>query len=71
MIKSKEFIPFKLSILPLSAIATLTTITISLPTQAENLTHLNQVLGTKNCSQCDLSNAGLVLAKIFFLSSYL
>lgn len=64
MIKSKEFIAYKLSILPISAIATLTTITLSLPTQAENLTHLNQLLGTKNCSQCDLNNAGLVLANL-------
>ena len=62
--KPKDFIAFRLSLLPLSAIVTLTTITLSLPTQAENITHLNQLLGTKQCSQCDLSNAGLVLANL-------
>ena len=48
----------------LTAIATLTTITISLPTQAENLSDLNQLLGTKKCSQCDLTNSGLVQADL-------
>ncbi|PSB06928.1 low-complexity protein [Pleurocapsa sp. CCALA 161] len=34
--------------------------TIAVPAQAENLSDLNQLLSTKKCSQCDLSNAGLV-----------
>ncbi|MEY4520329.1 MAG: hypothetical protein RLZZ499_2929, partial [Cyanobacteriota bacterium] len=36
--------------------------TIAMPAQAENLSDLNQLLGTNKCSQCDLSNAGLVQA---------
>jgi uncharacterized protein YjbI with pentapeptide repeats len=47
-----------------TAIATLITIVISLPTQAENPSHLTQLLSTKKCSQCDLSNAGLVMADL-------
>ena len=45
-------------------IAVLTTVGLSFPTQAENLSHLNQLLGTKNCRKCDLSNAGLVMADL-------
>lgn len=48
----------------LTAIATLTTIVPSLSTSAENLNDLNQLLSTKNCSQCDLSNSGLVMANL-------
>ena len=29
--------------------------------QAENVSHLQQLLSTKNCSQCDLTGAGLVM----------
>ncbi len=32
--------------------------------QAENLQHTQQLLSTKQCQQCDLSNAGLVLADL-------
>ncbi|GAB4540586.1 MAG: hypothetical protein Tsb0014_31920 [Pleurocapsa sp.] len=53
----------RLSLIPY-AIATLTTITISLPTQAESLNDLNQLLATKQCSQCDLSSAGLVMSNL-------
>ncbi len=31
------------------------------PSQAENITHLNQLLQTKQCENCDLANAGLVM----------
>ncbi len=48
----------------LAAITTLSTIAISVPIQAENLRDLNQLLGTKKCSQCDLSNSGLVMANL-------
>ncbi len=48
----------------LSVITTLSTIVISVPLQAENLSDLNQLLGTKKCSQCDLSNSGLVMANL-------
>jgi len=37
---------------------------IAVPAQAENLTDLNQLLGSKKCSQCDLSDAGLVQADL-------
>jgi uncharacterized protein YjbI with pentapeptide repeats len=37
---------------------------IAAPVQAENLSNLNQLLGTKKCPQCDLSNAGLVQADL-------
>ncbi len=47
-----------------SLIAALTTLTISLPTAAENLSHLNRLLGTKNCNDCDLSSAGLIHANL-------
>lgn len=36
----------------------------AIPIQAENLNHLNQLLDTKNCSQCDLTNSGLVMADL-------
>jgi tetratricopeptide (TPR) repeat protein len=47
-----------------SLIASLTTIAISLPSQAESLSDLNQLLNSKKCSQCDLSNSGLVQANL-------
>ena len=47
-----------------SLIAVLTTTTLSFPTQAENLSHLNQLLGTKKCNGCDLSSAGLIHANL-------
>ena len=46
----------------LAVITTLTT--ISLPVHSESLNDLNQLLNTKKCSQCDLSNAGLVQANL-------
>lgn len=48
----------------LSIVATLTTIAISLPLQAESLTDLNQLLGTKKCPGCDLTSSGLVQANL-------
>ena len=54
----------KLSFIALSAIATLGTAIVSLPIQAENPNDLNQLLGTKQCTQCDLSNSGLVMADL-------
>ncbi|MGV2826451.1 pentapeptide repeat-containing protein [Myxosarcina sp. GI1(2024)] len=47
-----------------TAIAALFTAALSLPTQAENLSHLNQLLSTKECPQCDLSSSGLVMANL-------
>ena len=48
----------------LTVITTLTTIAVSVPLQAESLSDLNQLLSTKKCSQCDLSNSGLVQANL-------
>lgn len=42
----------------------LTTLGLSWSLQAENLTHLNQLLSTKQCQLCDLSGAGLVMADL-------
>lgn len=41
-------------------------ITLAIPrvSQAESLNDLNQLLRTKKCTQCDLSNAGLVQANL-------
>lgn len=47
----------------LSVITGLITITV-FPVCAESLGDLNQLLSTKQCSQCDLSNAGLVQANL-------
>ncbi|MGF1591470.1 MAG: pentapeptide repeat-containing protein [Pleurocapsa sp.] len=48
----------------LTGITILTTITVSVPTQAESLSDLNQLLSTNKCAQCDLTNAGLVQANL-------
>lgn len=34
------------------------------PAKAENVEHTRQLLSSKQCSQCDLTNAGLVFAKL-------
>ncbi|MGI0480171.1 pentapeptide repeat-containing protein [Geminocystis sp. CENA526] len=50
------------SIIIISALLT----SFALPTtvKAENIEHLNQLLRTKQCENCDLSNAGLVMANL-------
>ena len=45
-------------------LALINTIVLSIPVQAENLSHLNKLLATKQCSHCDLSSSGLVLADL-------
>jgi tetratricopeptide (TPR) repeat protein len=47
-----------------AAIAIFSAMGLSAPSMAENLTHLNQLLATKQCAQCDLSNSGLVMANL-------
>ncbi|MDJ0690922.1 MAG: pentapeptide repeat-containing protein [Xenococcaceae cyanobacterium MO_188.B32] len=67
MMIQKTLITSKISLLPfklIGTIALLTPVILPFPTQAENLSHLNQLLGTKNCSNCDLSSAGLVMANL-------
>jgi len=49
--------------LQLLAVITLLT-TIAAPIRAESLSDLNQLLNSKKCSQCDLSDAGLVQANL-------
>lgn len=34
------------------------------PCQAENIEHLNQLLQTKQCENCDLADAGLVMINL-------
>lgn len=48
----------------LIAIATITSLSLPLSTSAENLSHLNQLLTTKQCSQCDLGGSGLVMSDL-------
>jgi uncharacterized protein YjbI with pentapeptide repeats len=51
--------------LPLIATATLLTATsLVVPARAENLQHTQQLLSTKQCVNCDLSNAGLVVTDL-------
>ena len=50
--------------LQLLAAITILTTTISIPVYSESLSDLNQLLNTKKCSQCDLSDAGLVQANL-------
>ena len=47
-----------------TVLAILSTITIATPSKAESLTDLTQLLNTKKCPQCDLSNSGLVQANL-------
>ncbi|PSB21203.1 pentapeptide repeat-containing protein [Phormidesmis priestleyi ULC007] len=44
--------------------AMLLTIGAAIPAQAENLDHVQQLIATKQCQSCDLSGAGLVLARL-------
>ncbi len=48
----------------LTVLAILSTITIATPSQAESLNDLTQLLNTKKCAQCNLSNSGLVQANL-------
>ncbi|MGY6529218.1 MAG: pentapeptide repeat-containing protein [Cyanobacterium sp.] len=43
---------------------TLTLSILPLQVKAENIAHLNQLLRTKQCQECDLSEAGLVMANL-------
>lgn len=44
----------------LTALAVVLPLGIAAPAQAENLTHLRQLMSTRACQQCDLRRAGLV-----------
>ena len=44
--------------------AMLLTIGVAIPAHAENLEQVQQLLSTKQCQSCDLSRAGLVLARL-------
>jgi uncharacterized protein YjbI with pentapeptide repeats len=48
----------------IATIVTLFTLSIASPVHAENLDHVRQLLSTKQCQKCDLSNAGLVFAQL-------
>lgn len=51
-------------IIPALGTALVTILSFSSPAQAENLAHTQQLLATRQCPQCDLSNAGLVFANL-------
>lgn len=53
-----------LKITEISLTALFTTFSLCYPVKAENLTHLNQLLSTKQCQLCDLMGAGLVMADL-------
>jgi tetratricopeptide (TPR) repeat protein len=48
----------------LTTTVVLTMLGVAPLTQAENLEHVSQLLATKQCSQCDLSGTGLVMANL-------
>ncbi|QKQ77505.1 pentapeptide repeat-containing protein [Nostoc sp. TCL240-02] len=48
----------------LGAAAFLTTISLTTSVQAANSAHISQLLATKQCQNCDLANAGLVMADL-------
>jgi uncharacterized protein YjbI with pentapeptide repeats len=48
----------------LTTTVVLTTTSLGTTAYAENLQHTQQLLSTKQCSQCDLRSAGLVLANL-------
>jgi uncharacterized protein YjbI with pentapeptide repeats len=48
----------------LGAAAFLTTISLTTSVQAANPEHVKQLLATKQCQNCDLTNAGLVMADL-------
>jgi uncharacterized protein YjbI with pentapeptide repeats len=52
----------KTSLLALATI--LSTLSVSIPVRAENLEHIRQLLSTKECNQCELSGAGLVMSNL-------
>ncbi len=60
----------KLKILTTAALLTTTSLSVILDTlaplqaKAENLQHIQQLLSSKQCSRCDLSGSGLVLADL-------
>ena len=48
----------------LATAAWITTITLGNSASAENLQHIQQLLNTKECVQCDLKDAGLILTDL-------
>jgi uncharacterized protein YjbI with pentapeptide repeats len=48
----------------IAATAFLTTISVATTAQAANYEHVRQLLATKQCQNCDLSGAGLVMADL-------
>jgi uncharacterized protein YjbI with pentapeptide repeats len=48
----------------LTTIAAVFSLGIALPVQAENIDHVRQLLSTRQCANCELSSAGLVLAQL-------
>lgn len=61
---SASVIAMKMKLTILATAALLTTTNLGAIAYAENLEQIQQLLSTKRCTQCDLSNAGLVLANL-------
>lgn len=59
-----KFTPLAPKKLSIGLAGCLTVLSLAAPAKAENVEHTRQLLSTKQCSQCDLSNAGLVFAKL-------
>ena len=49
---------------PIASATLLTTFTLANPVLAANSEHTRQLLATKQCSRCDLTDAGLVMANL-------
>jgi uncharacterized protein YjbI with pentapeptide repeats len=48
----------------ISSLVLVSSLSVALIARAENLEQLNQLLSTKQCSQCELTDAGLVMANL-------
>jgi uncharacterized protein YjbI with pentapeptide repeats len=51
-------------VMPAGIATLLTTMSIVMPSRAENLEHTQRLLSTRKCSGCDLSSAGLTFANL-------
>lgn len=54
----------KMKLKILATVAVLSATSLPVPAKAENLQHVKQAISTRQCQQCDLSGAGLVMANL-------
>ncbi|WP_225938264.1 pentapeptide repeat-containing protein [Leptothermofonsia sichuanensis] len=50
--------------IPTGMVALLTTLSVATPARSQNFDHTQQLLSTRKCPRCELSNAGLVFANL-------